>query len=31
VSPEELLRLVKELHDAYAERISLEDFERKQG
>ena len=26
--PEELLRLVKELHDAYAdERISLEDFE----
>ena len=28
VSPEELLRLVKELHDAYAdERISLEDFE----
>jgi hypothetical protein len=28
VSPEELLRLVKELHDAYAEeRISLEEFE----
>ena len=28
VSPDELLRLVKELHDAYAEeRISLEDFE----
>jgi hypothetical protein len=28
VSPEELLRLVKELHDAYAdERISLDEFE----
>jgi hypothetical protein len=28
VSPDELLRLVKELHDAYAdERISLEEFE----
>ena len=28
VAPEELLRLVKELHEAYAdERISLEDFE----
>ena len=28
VSPEELLRLVKELHDAYAEgHMSLEDFE----
>ena len=28
VSPDELLRLVKELHEAYADdRISLEDFE----
>jgi hypothetical protein len=28
VSPDELLRLVQELHDAYAaERISFEDFE----
>jgi hypothetical protein len=28
VSPDELLRLVKELHDAYAdERLSLEEFE----
>jgi hypothetical protein len=28
IAPDELLRLVKELHDAYAdERISLEEFE----